>query len=723
MSLKKGDKNISILINTLPLLGEKNINKNGTYVAKGDKLDGYSKVVVDVPQEGTTKNSYKRATVEEMNNITDMKDGDNCLVLSEELRPMVVQDEPQTLYFPNEVILETPFTEWAQMTLRGEKTGNRIDVLFGGGQFDLQTDLNGTPVQIRYRSDDELKYTRRGEKEKIDFGEKILCERPEEFKKEMGYFMLVDGTIFNGVYQYNSDTWSYQNVNSEATAEDVFEGQIAYTNNGLVKGILGNSKNISTSLNDKNALVYARTQNIYNEITPTILTDTNKTIPDDIVCIPMDSNGIPLYDTSAITKFESFLSGKKSLVNICKIDTSNGTNMSRMFNNCSLLANVPKFETSKCTNMEGMFNGCSNITSVPLFNTSLVTDMSNMFNGCSSLKSVEKLDMSSVTSVSSMFTGCTNLQAIPLFNTNNVENMNNFFLNCKSLKEIPILPTGKVTNMSQMCMNCSSLTKLPKLDTASVTTLNRTFLGAGFEEVDATDLDLTGVSDVRYLFAQCPNLKTVRNLDLSGLGTEIVNAEKRMDYLFSSCIELINLENINTTGIIYMQNTFSSCQSLKVIPLMDTSSVTNMSSCFYYCTGIKEFPALNTSKVTSFSYTFAYCMGLQTIPEMDFSSAIYISNTFEFCKQLENVGGFINLGNNYMTDDMANHPVRTLTLSDSEKLTEQSMINILNGLFNIAGKGVKVQKVVLGTTNLAKLTSAEGQAALTNATQKGWTVS
>ena len=51
MSLKKGDKNISILINTLPLLGEKNINKNGTYVAKDDKLDGYSKVIVDVPQE------------------------------------------------------------------------------------------------------------------------------------------------------------------------------------------------------------------------------------------------------------------------------------------------------------------------------------------------------------------------------------------------------------------------------------------------------------------------------------------------------------------------------------------------------------------------------------------------------------------------------------------------------------------------------------------------
>lgn len=722
MSLKKGDIDISVLVNASVTLGEKNISQNGTYVAKDDKLDGYSKVVVDVPQEGTTKNSYKRATVEEMKSITDMKDGDNCLVLSGELRPMVVEDEPQILYFPDEVTLEEAFTEWAQLTLRGETTRNRIDVLFGGGQFELQVDLDGTPVRVIYRSDDELKYTKEEGEAKIDFGEKIQCENPDEFKKEMGYFMLIDGTVFNGIYQYSTDAWTYQNINADTIAGDIFEGQIAYTNSGLVKGTLGSVDNISTSLNDRSALLYARVQNVYNEITPIVLTNDNKTIPDDIICIPMDSNGTPLYDTSAITDFTSFLVNKSVLVNICKIDTSNGTTTQSMFSGCKSLVNVPKLETSKSTNMRNMFSECSSITSVPLLDTSSVTTMQTMFSGCSSLKSVEKLDMSKVTTVDNMFANCSSLTEVPLFDTSTVQSMRNFFLNCKTLKEVPDFSTGKVTDMSQICMNCSSLTKFPKLDTTSATTLNRAFLGAGFEEVDATDLDLTGVSDVQYLFAQCPNLKTVKNLDLSKLDTGVDNT-KKMDYLFYSCLELSSLENLNTTGINYMQNTFRFCQSLEVLPLIDTSSVIDMSSCFYYCTGIKELPALNTGRVNTFSYAFAYCMRLQTIPEMSFLSAINIPNTFQYCTSLENVGGFTNLGNSYMISDIANHPNRTLTLSDSEKLTEQSIINILNSLFNISGKGVKVQKVILGATNLAKLTSTEGQQALTNATQKGWTIS
>ena len=64
-----------------------------------------------------------------------------------------------------------------------------------------------------------------------------------------------------------------------------------------------------------------------------------------------------------------------------------------------------------------------------------------------------------------------------------------------------------------------------------------------------------------------------------------------------------------------------------------------------------------------------------------------------------------------------------LDLSSSTKLTEQSIINIFNNLYDIATKGCNAQQVVLGSTNLAKLTSEEGQTALTNATAKGWTIS
>ena len=87
------------------------------------------------------------------------------------------------------------------------------------------------------------------------------------------------------------------------------------------------------------------------------------------------------------------------------------------------------------------------------------------------------------------------------------------------------------------------------------------------------------------------------------------------------------------------------------------------------------------------------------------------------------MGGFQNLGQAYKTTQSANYAYYKLDLSKQTKLTEQSLINVLNNLYDIATKGCKVQQVILGSTNLAKLVSEEGQQALTNAQTKGWTVS
>ena len=76
-----------------------------------------------------------------------------------------------------------------------------------------------------------------------------------------------------------------------------------------------------------------------------------------------------------------------------------------------------------------------------------------------------------------------------------------------------------------------------------------------------------------------------------------------------------------------------------------------------------------------------------------------------------------------MTSQRANYDYYKLVLTSSTKLTEQSIINILNNLYDIATKGCNAQQVVLGSTNLAKLTSEEGQTALNNAQAKAWTIS
>ena len=86
-------------------------------------------------------------------------------------------------------------------------------------------------------------------------------------------------------------------------------------------------------------------------------------------------------------------------------------------------------------------------------------------------------------------------------------------------------------------------------------------------------------------------------------------------------------------------------------------------------------------------------------------------------------GGLKNLGKAYSTTTSANYSSYKLDLSTCTALTEQSLINVLTNLYDIATKGCKTQQVVLGSTNLAKLTSTEGQTALSNAQAKGWTVS
>ena len=100
-----------------------------------------------------------------------------------------------------------------------------------------------------------------------------------------------------------------------------------------------------------------------------------------------------------------------------------------------------------------------------------------------------------------------------------------------------------------------------------------------------------------------------------------------------------------------------------------------------------------------------------------------IASIFFKCYSLSNLGGFLNLGKAYRTSQSANYYNYTLDLSYATQLTEQSIINVLNNLYDIKTKGCQSQKVVLGSTNLAKLTSEEGQQALSNAQAKGWTLS
>ena len=134
---------------------------------------------------------------------------------------------------------------------------------------------------------------------------------------------------------------------------------------------------------------------------------------------------------------------------------------------------------------------------------------------------------------------------------------------------------------------------------------------------------------------------------------------------------------------------------------------------------LNELPQLDTSNVTNMNYMFSNCPNLTTIPQLNGEKLTSVAGTFGNCRSLENFNGIINLGQAYLTTQSANYSNYKLDLSYSTLLTEQSIINILNNLYDIATLGVKSQQLILGSTNLAKLTEEE----IAIATNKGWSVS
>ena len=188
---------------------------------------------------------------------------------------------------------------------------------------------------------------------------------------------------------------------------------------------------------------------------------------------------------------------------------------------------------------------------------------------------------------------------------------------------------------------------------------------------------------------------------------------------FQGCIALTTIPLIDTSAATNMNSMFQSCVKLISIPQLDTSKVTSMGQMFYDCRSLTTIPQLDTSNVTDMSSMFAYCHLLTTIPQLDLSKVTTVDQIFYSCSALTTLGGFQNLGMAYDTNQSANYGAYKLDLSVCKKLTHDSLMNVINGLYDIKTKGCNPQQLILGSTNLEKLTAEE----IAIATNKGFNVS
>ena len=253
------------------------------------------------------------------------------------------------------------------------------------------------------------------------------------------------------------------------------------------------------------------------------------------------------------------------------------------------------------------------------------------------------------------------------------------------IKDVPTLNTENLTTMYAFFSNCQNLTNIPNINTSNVTNMNTMFSG-------------------------CKKIKTI----------PMLNTEKvtNMQGMFIECASLIEIPELDTSNVTTMTSMFNRCTNLKTVPTMNTNKVTNMALMFSY-SGITTIPELNTSNVTSVYNMFNSCRGLITIPKLNFENVTNVSGFLTVAESVVNIGGFENLGKAYLTDKSANYSNYGLVLTSCSKLTHDSLMNVINNLYDIKTKGCKEQRLQLGPTNLAKLTDEEKQIAI----NKGWNVS
>lgn len=200
-------------------------------------------------------------------------------------------------------------------------------------------------------------------------------------------------------------------------------------------------------------------------------------------------------------------------------------------------------------------------------------------------------------------------------------------------------------------------------------------------------MDTSKTTNFAYFFSQFNSITEIPFIDTSN-GTNF-------NSMFTNCNSLVRIPELNTHNMKTSEYMFQNCKELISMPQLDTSNARIISSMFSGCGKLKTIPLLNASKMTSINYAFSYC------------------------SNLTNFGGFENIGEAYSTTQSANFVYYTLTLSYSSRLTHESLLNVINNLYDIKTKGCNAQKLVLGTSNLAKLTAEE----IAIATEKGWTVS
>ena len=194
---------------------------------------------------------------------------------------------------------------------------------------------------------------------------------------------------------------------------------------------------------------------------------------------------------------------------------------------------------------------------------------------------------------------------------------------------------SRVSDLSYMFYDCPNLTSITGIENFVTSKVGSLYymLGEcrGLTTLDTSNWDTSNIVDINSLFYNCSNLTSI-----NGIENWDVSNVFDMKYTFYNCgaLRSLDLSKWDVSNVIYMHMMFYGCSNLTSITGIenwDTSNVVATQSMFYRCSNITslDLSKWDTSKVTTMQEMFRYC-GKLTEVKMggDVSNVTSVTNMF-----------------------------------------------------------------------------------------------
>ena len=186
-------------------------------------------------------NAYKVSSLNEMNSLTNVPDGAVCVVTDNSITDAAADSQFQVATLPKQVVFDEPFTEFADIRYRAVDASVMLDIMgnLDSNMFRMDGwgEVDGQPIEVRieYTSEDGgTTYNRLSPSEDtIDFGTPIYYEMPDMWNDAIGKFLQVMTVNFSGVFEFKDSKWSFLNIGTTATADNIWSPNTFYTSDGM----------------------------------------------------------------------------------------------------------------------------------------------------------------------------------------------------------------------------------------------------------------------------------------------------------------------------------------------------------------------------------------------------------------------------------------------------------------------------------------------------------